>query len=83
MMNINDWIGTIGVGMILLAYFCSTFNRISPQGRLFFLLNTVGAALACLASYLIRYWPFVFLEATWTVVSLIGLFRSRPHNYKP
>jgi len=25
-MNTNDWIGTIGVGLILIAYFCSTFN---------------------------------------------------------
>ena len=57
-MNTNDWIGTIGVGLILIAYFCSTFNWMSRHSRIFFLLNTVGAAMACCASYLISYWPF-------------------------
>ena len=79
-MNANDWIGTIGVGLILIAYFCSTFNWISSHSRLFFLLNTVGAGLACYASYLIDYWPFVVLEGTWTIVSLIGLARAKPLN---
>jgi len=76
-MNTNDWIGTIGVGLILIAYFCSTFNLISPQSRIFFLLNTVGAAMACLASYLISYWPFVALEGTWTIVSFVGLIKTK------
>lgn len=76
-MNTNDWIGTIGVGLILIAYFCSTFNWVSSKSRVFFLLNTIGAALACFASYLIDYWPFVVLEGTWTLVSLIGLMRAK------
>jgi len=76
-MNTNDWIGTIGVGLILIAYFCSTFNFISPQSRVFFLLNTVGAATACLASYFITYWPFVALEGTWTIVSFVGLIKTK------
>jgi hypothetical protein len=41
----------------------------------FFLLNVVGAGLACYASYLIHYWPFVILEGTWFLVSLIGLIK--------
>jgi hypothetical protein len=76
-MSYSDWIGTIGVAMILIAYFCSTFNLMSAQSRIFFLLNTVGAALACYASYLISYWPFAILEGTWTVVSLIGLVKAK------
>jgi hypothetical protein len=76
-MNSNDWIGTIGVALILLAYFCSTFNWVSAHSRSFFFLNTVGAAMACYASYLISYWPFIVLEGTWTFVSLIGLIKAR------
>ena len=75
-MSYNDWIGAIGVGLILLAYFCHTFQFISGESKFFFLLNAFGAALACYASYLIRYWPFVFLEGVWTVVSIIGLFKT-------
>ena len=75
-MGYNDWVGTIGVGLILLAYFVSTFNFISSKSRLFFLLNTIGAGLACYASYLINYLPFVILEGTWMLVSLVGLIKQ-------
>jgi hypothetical protein len=74
-MNFNDWIGTIGVGLILLAFFGHTFKIISGDSLLFFVLNFIGAGLACYASYLISFWPFVVLEGIWTLVSLIGIIR--------
>ena len=76
-MSYQDWIGTMGVGLILLAYFCNTFKLVSGESKIFFLLNAIGAALACYASYLISYWPFVILEGTWTLVSLVGLLKAR------
>lgn len=76
-MTTSDWIGTIGVGLILIAYFCSTFNIMSPHGRLFFMLNTAGATLSCYASFLISYWPFAVLEGTWAIVSLIGWIKAK------
>lgn len=75
-MNYNDIIGTIGVGLILIAYFANTFSLILKDGKLFFLLNIVGAGLACYASWLILYWPFVVLEAVWCIVSIGGLIRN-------
>lgn len=75
-MNYNDIIGTIGVGLILIAFFCNTFNWISGKSKLFFLLNIVGAGLACYASYLIDYWPFVILEGTWFIVSVVGFLKA-------
>lgn len=77
-MNNTDIIGTIGVGLILLAYFCSIFGWMNGKGKSFFLLNIVGAGLACYASWLIDYWPFVILEGTWFLVSMLGLIK----NYK-
>ena len=74
-MNYNDIIGTIGVGLILLAYLLQTFGWLNAKSKLFFLLNIIGAGLACYASYLITYWPFVVLEGTWFIVSIIGLIR--------
>jgi hypothetical protein len=82
-MNYNDWIGSIGVGLILLAYFMSSFNFLSGKSKLFFLLNTVGAGLACYASYLINYWPFVILEGSWMLVSLAGLINESGRSKRP
>jgi hypothetical protein len=75
-MNYNDIIGSIGVGLILLAYCGNTFSLIPGEGKLFFILNVIGAGLACYASLLINYWPFVILEGIWTLVSIIGLIKN-------
>jgi hypothetical protein len=74
-LNVNDWIGFIGVFMLLLAFLLNLFGRISKDSLTYILLNLVGAGLACLASWLIHYMPFVLLEATWTLVSLAALLR--------
>ena len=76
-MTLSDIVSTVGVTLILIAYFCSTFRWMSAHSRLFFLLNAVGSALTCYGSYLISYWPFVALEGIWTIVSLIGLIKAR------
>jgi hypothetical protein len=74
-MAYNDIIGSIGVALILIAYFLNTERLIPVNGKLFYVMNVIGAALACYASYLINYWPFVILEGTWVLVSIYGLMR--------
>jgi hypothetical protein len=75
-MNTNDIIGTIGVGLILIAYFLNIFSLIKKDGVLFFVLNIIGASIACYASVLISFWPFIILEGTWAIVSVIGLLKT-------
>lgn len=74
-MNYNDIIGTIGVGLILLAYFFNTFSLMPKDGKLFFCMNIMGAGLACYASLLINYVPFIILEGVWCVVSVAALVK--------
>ena len=75
-MTYNDLIGTLGVALILLTYFLNTAGLISKNKKLFYVLNTIGAALAVYASLLINYWPFVILEGAWTLVSIYGLMKT-------
>jgi len=72
-MNYNDIIGTIGVAIVLLAYFLSMLKLISPTSSIYYFMNFSGAGLACYASLLINYFPFVILEGTWSAISLIAL----------
>ena len=72
----NDIIGTLGVGLILIAYFLNTEKLLPKDSKLFYVLNIIGALLACYASFLINYWPFVILEGTWTLVSIYGLMKA-------
>ena len=75
-MSYNDWIGTIGVGLVLLAYFFNTMKMIPGNGKLFYLLNVIGGAMSCYAAILIIFWPFVILEGIWTVVSVYGFIKN-------
>ena len=75
-MSTTDIIGTIGVSLILIAYFLNIFSLIKKDGILFYFLNIFGGAIACFSSYLIEFWPFVVLEGTWAIISVIGLIKS-------
>ncbi len=73
-MTLVDWIGSLGVFLILLAYFLNVISKLDSKHLTFILLNLVGASLACLASYLINYLPFVILEGVWALVSGYALY---------
>lgn len=79
-MTTTDIIGFAGVSILLLAFFLNLTNKISKDSLLYLILNVVGAGIACLASAMIPYIPFIILEGCWTLVSAYGLlvyFRSR------
>jgi hypothetical protein len=73
--NVNDLLGFTGVAILLAAYLLHQVNMLSKDGVAYILMNVVGAGLACFASYLINYVPFILLEATWMVVSIASLVR--------
>ena len=73
--NTNDYIGFAGVLILLIAFLLNLTGKISKDGLPYILMNVIGAGLACIASYLINYLPFVILEGTWTVVSLFALIK--------
>jgi len=72
-MNLTDWIGSIGVAILLIAYFLNLRNILFKDDFLYLLMNVVGAGMACMASILLKYIPFIILEICWTAVSAIGL----------
>jgi hypothetical protein len=66
-------IGSSGVFILLLAFVLNLLHKISRENIIYILMNVIGGGLACLASYLIHYIPFIILEAVWTLVSLVAL----------
>ena len=79
-LNLNDWIGFTGVAILLLAFLLNLLKKISSNSLPYIIMNIIGAGLACLASWLIDYIPFVILEATWTIVSIIALISYLKKN---
>ena len=81
-MDTVDWIGFIGVFQIFLAYVLNVAGKIESKSLSFILLNLIGAAMACLASVLMEYWPFILLEAVWTLVSIFALIQWLRNSHK-
>lgn len=73
-MSLNDLIGASGVFILLATYFLNLSGKLPSDNKWYPALNAIGAGIAGFASYLIHYWPFVILEASWTTISLFGLY---------
>jgi hypothetical protein len=75
MQEYSDIIGSIGVFILLLAFALNLLDKIKTGELSYIILNILGAGLACYASYLIKYTPFIVLEAVWTLVSVTALIK--------
>lgn len=76
-MNLTDLISSIGVLLILLAFFLQTFRYLHSEQLAYLLMNIIGSALACYGSYLLHSVPFMTLEGVWCIVAVIGLIRKK------
>ena len=73
----SDLIGSIGVGLILIAFILNLIGAMDRATRSYLFLNLIGASLALLASALIEFYPFVVLESVWALAALLGLLHQR------
>jgi hypothetical protein len=76
-MNLADIISSIGVVFILLAFFLLSTGKLKADGKLYNLINILGAGLAGISAYMIDSIPFVILESIWVVAAIYGLLTSR------
>ena len=72
-MTFAELIGSAGVALLLLAYLLDLTNRLPNGTPISLAINSLGAGLASTSAYLIQFWPFVILEGTWALVSVVGL----------
>lgn len=72
-MTLIDIIGFTGVAILLIAFALNAAGKISRDHIAYILMNLIGAGIACLASVLINYWPFIILEGAWALVSLVAM----------
>ena len=72
-MTLADWIGSVGVSILLVAFLLNLLKKIAQDSVSYVFMNLIGALLAGLASWMINYTPFIILEAVWVLVSLVSL----------
>ncbi len=74
-MSAAEGVGSIGVALLLVGFFLNLFGYLDRGARPYHIVNALGAGLACYASWLIGFVPFVVLEGAWAGVAVIALLR--------
>ena len=78
-----DFIGNIGVFMILIAYFMLQLNRINNHSLTFSLMNACGAFLILVSLYFDFNLSAFVIEFCWLLISLYCIYRRiRTHFSK-
>jgi hypothetical protein len=65
----------LGAFLILGGFVGVQVGRLKVNDVLYMILNICGAALLLIAAVVNRQWGFILLEAAWTTIAAIGLFR--------
>ncbi|HZE62261.1 MAG TPA: hypothetical protein VE056_00190 [Pyrinomonadaceae bacterium] len=73
--SFTDFLGNIGVVLIIIDYLLLQLNRISSISLSYSLLNAVGASLIIISLIFNFNLSAFVMEAIWVVISLFGLYR--------
>ena len=79
-LGIESLMGTVGVALLLIAFFMNLLGRLSADSVIYLTLNILGAGLAALYALLLNAPPLVVLEGAWAIGAayrLTGLLRAR------
>ena len=68
-----DILGTLGVGIILVAYVLLQIERLRSDQPVFSLMNAVGAAMILVSLWFDFNFSSFLMEFFWLVVSLFGV----------
>ncbi|KAK4525467.1 hypothetical protein GAYE_SCF12G3375 [Galdieria yellowstonensis] len=70
---LNIVFGVLGSVALLVLFILNVFNYLEEDSYTYLWVNALGGLCACLAAIFVKYWPFVALEASWTLTSLVRI----------
>ena len=74
-----DWVGYLGVALILLAYFLLQAHKLAGHGLIYQLMNVFGAFGVILSLSFTPgpiNWPAFLMELAWIAIGVYGIVRS-------
>lgn len=74
--SIIDFLGNVGVALILLAYLALQLERVSATSLAYGAMNAVGAALILVSLYFDFNLSAFLMELFWLLISLYGIGKS-------
>jgi hypothetical protein len=67
----------VGGALLVLGGFALAQARVlTPQARVYLILNVVGASVLAVDAYIERQWGFLLLEGVWAMIAAWGLARA-------
>jgi hypothetical protein len=73
---VDQVVQIVGALLILAAFAAVQFERMSPDSRLYLLLNLLGSVILCVLAVTSAQLGFVLLEGVWAIVSAWGLWAA-------
>ncbi|HKG98002.1 MAG TPA: hypothetical protein VKA97_09325 [Pyrinomonadaceae bacterium] len=70
-----DFIGNIGVIVLMIAYLMLQLNKLRSDGLAYSLLNAVGASLVIVSLLFDFNLSALLMEVFWVLISLVGIYR--------
>ena len=87
MMNLQwfDFVGFVGVVLVLLAYLLLQAERLSGNGFTYSVMNLLGAAGILVPVWYSPQmnWSVLFIEGAWIAISLYGMWHSFNRRLAP
>ena len=62
-----------GALLVLAAFVLAQARVLTPQARVYLILNAVGASVLAVDAYVGRQWGFLLLEGVWALIAAWGL----------
>lgn len=79
-MSLSDLLASAGVSLLLIAFYLNLKKLMPTESKWYSFLNLSGAAMCGYSSYLIQFYPFVFLNTVWAAAALASLFKHVPRG---
>jgi hypothetical protein len=70
-----DFIGNVGVVVLMIAYLMLQLNKLSSAGLAYSLLNAIGASLIIVSLLFDFNLSALLMEVFWVLISLVGIYR--------
>ena len=68
--------GSVGLVLLLGAYYLLSIGRIESRGRLYQAMNLAGGVILIGYSYALEAWATVVLNAVWATIAAVALARA-------
>ena len=69
--------------LVVGAFVLAQAGVLTPQARIYLVLNVVGAAILAVDAYIEQQWGFLLLEGVWAMIAVWGLMRYARDRANP